>query len=97
MSENDPNILTPYFVVEQPAEGGPGVFTNDKNRREAVRGMFAVVELSDVEKSTLWRSLGPQGMVVQSLAVAFLNNPGLYEAVGAMMQLLANITERSKR
>lgn len=94
---DEPTILMPYFVVEQPSEGGPGVFTNNKLRREPVRGMFAAVELDDAEKSTLWRSLGSQGLVVQTLAVAFVNNPGLYEAVGAMMQLLINVAERSKR
>jgi hypothetical protein len=89
-----PSVLTPYFVVEIPSEGGPGVYTDNTHKREAVRAMFCVAELVDVDKSTLWRTLGPQGLVVQSLATSFLNNPGLFEAVGAMMQYLQNMAER---
>lgn len=97
MTEPSQDVVQPYFVIEQPSEGGPGIFTDPTHKREAVRAMFAVAELNDVEKSTLWRTLGPQGLVVQALAVTFLNNPGMYEAVGAMMQLLANIAERTKK
>lgn len=102
MAENErtdvpnPAVLTPYFVVETPTEGGPGVFTDGQHKREAVRTLFAVAELQDVERATLWRTLGPRGLIVQALAVCFLNNVGLYEAVGAMMQLLANDSERKK-
>jgi hypothetical protein len=92
-----PEVLAPYFVVETPTEGGPGVYTDGQHKREAVRTLFAVAELQDVERATLWRTLGPRGLIVQALAVAFLNNAGLFEAVGAMMQLLENDNERKKR
>ena len=91
-----PDVLQPYFVIETPSEGGPGLYTDGQHKREAVRTLFAVTELNDVERATLWRTLGPRGLIVQALAIAFLNNSGLFEAVGAMMQLLSNDTERKK-
>jgi len=91
------DVLAPYVVVEVPAEGGPGVYTDGKYNREAVRAMFAVIELNDVDKSTVWRTLGTHGLVIQGLAVAFLNNPGMFEAVGAMMQYISNVNERRKQ
>ena len=94
---SDPAVLAPYVVVEIPTEGGPGVYTDDKHQRAAVRAMLAVIELNDVEKSTVWRTLGSHGLVVQNLAVAFLNNPGLFEAVGAMMAYISNVNERRKQ
>ncbi len=94
--EKGPNVLAPYFVVEQPTEGGPGVYTDSTHNREAVRTLFAVAELVDVDKSTLWRTLGPRGLIVQALAVTFLNNPGLFEATGAMMALLQSDADRKK-
>jgi hypothetical protein len=92
-----PAVLAPYFVIETPTEGGPGVYTDPQHKREPVRTLFAVAELTDVERSTLWRTLGPRGLIVQALAVAFLNNPGLFEATGAMMQLLSNDQERKNK
>src|SRR5438552_19050332 len=89
-----PDVLAPYFVVETPTEGGPGVYTDNGHKRESMRCFFGVGELVDVDKSTIWRTLGPQGLIIQALAVALLNNPGMLEAVGTMMQYLANITER---
>ena len=82
------NVMTPYFVAERPAEGGPIVYTDSKNRREAVRTMFAMIELNDVDKTTLWRTAGSRGLMVELIATAMLHNPGLYEAVGAMMDLM---------
>lgn len=90
-------ILEPYFVVEQPKEGGPGLYTDDRYRRESVRMLFAVAELNDVEKNTLWRTMGPRGLIVQNLAVAFIHNPGLFEAIGAMMTLLQNDAVRKQQ
>lgn len=89
--------MTPYFVVEQPTEGGPGVYSDPAHKREAVRTLFAVAELNDLDKSTLWRTLGPRGLIVQALATAFIHNPGMFEAVGAMMDLLANDAKRKAR
>jgi len=92
-----PDVLAPYFVVETPTEGGPGVYTDPQHKREAVRALFAVAELQDVERATLWRTLGSRGLIVQALAIAFLNNPGLFEAVGTMMQLIQNDAERTQQ
>jgi hypothetical protein len=90
-------VLNPHVVVEIPVEGGPGVFTNEEYKRAAIRSMFAVVELSDVDRSTMWRVLGPRGLQVQALAIAMLHTPGLYEAVGAMMDLLQQDAERKAK
>lgn len=92
-----PDVLAPYFVVEVPTEGGPGVYTDGQNKRESVRTLFAIVELNDLEKTTMWRTLGPRGLIVQNIATCFINNPGLMEAVASMMDLLTNDYERKQR
>jgi len=97
-SDSSSAVLAPYFVVETPTEGGPGVYTDDKHNRTAVRTMFAVIELQNVEKATQqWKTLGSRGQMVQLLAIAMMNNPGLFEAIGAMMNLLQNDIERTQR
>lgn len=92
-----PNVLAPYFVIERPTEGGPGVFTDEKHTRVGIRALFGVIEMDDLNNSTLWRSLGSQGLVIQALATAFINNPGMFEAVGSMMNYLATVAERSRK
>lgn len=92
-----PDVLTPYFVVERPSEGGAvAIFTNSKYKRESVRAMFAMVELNDLDRTTLWRTVGSRGQMVELIARAFMNNPGLTDAVGSMMVLLVNDERRKE-
>lgn len=92
-----PDVLAPYFVVEKPTEGGLGVYTDGQHNRVGIRALFGVCEMDDLQNSTLWRTSGSQGLVVQAIATAFLNNPGMFEAVGSMMQYLAMLTERNRK
>ena len=86
--------MAPYFVAERPTEGGPIILTDTRYKREAVRAMFAMIELNDVDKTTLWRTAGSRGLMVELIATAMLHNPGMFEAVGTMMDLLQNDEHR---
>lgn len=93
--------MYPQFVIETPAHNqeNPSLptqyfFTDSTHDRAKVTTMFCLAQVEGDPQSAMYKASGNQGAILQMLASTMLQNPGMLEAIQALMVYLAHLTSK---